>query len=158
MAIINYKKQLFIGVGLALLLPIASMAGDLYKWTDQAGVIQYTQHPPQDRPYTTIKTSGVKVPATQPTAPASQDQPQSDTEAKAPEADLASKKPKDQTGEFLAAKQKNCEVATANKKTLIEKNRVSVRDEKGEQRILSQSEKDAQLRLIEEQIKTYCGK
>ena len=36
----------------------AQAAGEVYKWTDDAGVVQYTDSPPDGRPFTTVKTSG----------------------------------------------------------------------------------------------------
>lgn len=36
----------------------AQAAGEVYKWTDDAGVVQYTDSPPDGRPFSKVKTSG----------------------------------------------------------------------------------------------------
>ena len=155
----SFKKYLFLGLGFSLSLLQVASANELYKWTDDKGVIQYSQHPPKDRTYSTIRTTGVKTPVEQaPAAPTSAAETPSDADATATaEAKTGGKKPEGKSGEFLESKKKNCDIAKANKETLVNKARVAVRDAKGEQRILSEQEKADQVKLVDEQIKTYCN-
>jgi hypothetical protein len=56
----------FATVGLVALCAAttALAASEVYKWTDDAGVVQYTDSPPDGRPFEKMKTSGSKSTAT----------------------------------------------------------------------------------------------
>lgn len=146
----NKNQIVVLSFGL-LLLPALGQSAELYKWTDKNGVVQYTQHPPREGEYTTITKTGTKSP-NQPPKQAAPTTEQTPTDAEDKPAASG-----DDTSEFIAAKKKNCEIATTNRATLTSKARIGVRGADGQQRILTDEEKAKQLKLIEEQIKTYCN-
>lgn len=142
---------------LGLALPLCGQAGELYKWTDENGKVQYTQFPPKNRPYTTMTITGVKAPA--PQAPAAAAPALATEEAAKEEGGKAAKgkaKTDDQSSQFLASKKSNCDVAKKNQETLTSKSRISFKDKDGKTRLMTDQERADQLKLADEQIKTYC--
>ena len=84
----------------------ALAAGEVYKWTDEAGVVQYTDSAPDGRPYETVKTakSRTAVPVAE---DASAEASLTDPEAAAENSEAA--KP--------GSTQSNCDIARA--KTIL---------------------------------------
>lgn len=133
-------------VALSLLLLAASpaMAADTYKWTDDNGQVQYTQIPPKDRPYETIRTR-VKDPAP-PVKPLYGNKPTENTD----KGDVASAKAE---AEKLA---RNCEVAKQNKDMLTTAAKVRFKDKDGVERHMTDDERKEKLQATELQIQSYC--
>lgn len=154
-----FMFSLILGFSGLTLASFQAEAGELYKWTDENGKVQYTQFPPKDRPYTTMSLTGVKAPAASEAAErpdtADTTAPEGEEEAK-PEAKTKGEKAKDQSSQFLAAKRSNCETAQKNLSTLTSKTRVSIKDQDGKARLMSDQERSDHLKLAQEQVKTYC--
>ena len=138
-------------LGAALLMMGAVHAADSYKWTDDNGQVQYTQIPPKDRPYETIKTR-VK---------------QAESEAGEGTPVAAGKKavdPAEAKGELAAAKAeadklaRNCETARQNKELLTTAAKIRMTDKDGNPYHLSDDERKQKLAATEQQIQNYCRK
>jgi len=141
----------------ALLLILAfstpSQAAKVYKWVDQDGVTHYTAQPPHNKPAETLNIrTGESRPAEKPTNKAD---PETATAAK----DLPPESSKP------AAKQKmkstkdpeRCEQARSIRETLINNNRVRVKDENtGEYTYKTQEELEQWREKNAEDIRTYC--
>ncbi|MBI2379546.1 MAG: DUF4124 domain-containing protein [Gammaproteobacteria bacterium] len=154
-----FMLSLILGFSGLALASLHVEAGELYKWTDENGKIQYTQFPPKDRPYTTMNITGVKAPAAAeaPERPAASDTETPEGKAAAGEnGKTKGEKAKDQSSQFLAAKRSNCETAQKNLSTLTSKTRVSIKDKDGQPRLMTDQERADQLKLAQEQVKTYC--
>ncbi|MFT5521314.1 MAG: hypothetical protein ACI9IA_001915 [Enterobacterales bacterium] len=114
-----------------------------YKWTDEKGIVQYTERPPKSHGYEkiTITASGGKEITTV---------TQEDVEKKSTE----ETNPLD---EYAKANQRNCEMAKANLKILTNLSRIQVSDEKGVKRILTAAEKKAREDETKKEIEVYCN-
>ena len=143
----SLRLVLLVG-GLACMAGTA-LAGITYKWTDDNGQIQYTQLPPNDRPYTVIKSA---------TASINEEGAESPLTSKP--ADKAN--PKTGAGEYTSAEKeklsKNCDIAKQNREMLRTAAKIRVNDEKGEPRHLTEEERKARLADTEKQIEFYCDK
>ena len=132
--------------GAALMVAVVAHAADSYKWTDDTGQVQYTQIPPKDRPYETIRTR-VKDPEVTATKP---DYSRRDgTEAKG---DVAIAKA---DAEKLA---KNCDVAKQNKEMLQTAAKIRITDKEGVDRHLTDDERKEKLQATDLQIQNFCKK
>jgi hypothetical protein len=116
-----------------------------YKWTDDKGIIQYTERPPKNRAYekTTITASGGKE-----VSEVTQE------EAESTAKDETSTKVND----FAKANERNCGIARKNLEVLSNTARVKVSDKKGESRILSVEEKQVREDDTKKSIERYCSK
>jgi len=135
---------------LAVLMTGTSHAADTYKWTDDNGQVQYTQLPPKDRPYETIR-----VRSKEPAAAAAQTTPTNKAagaENKQAKGDVAEAKAE---AEKLA---RNCEIAKQNKEMLLTAAKIRVTDAEGNPRHLTEEERKARLADTEKQIEFYCDK
>ncbi len=128
----------------SLLLSQAALSADTYKWTDDNGQVQYTQIPPKDRPYETIKNK-VKDPVA---APAKTNNASKGDEAA--KGDVAIAKAE---AEKLAV---NCDRAKQNKEMLTTAAKIRVNDKDGNPRHLTDEERKEKLQATELQIQSYC--
>lgn len=113
-----------------------------YKWTDDNGVVQYTERPPKNRAYKkiTVNASGG----------------QDVTEVTAEEAKAAAEDTTQSAlDEVVKANERNCKIATQNMEVLRNMARIRV-TENGEERILSPQEKQARMDETQKQIDIYC--
>jgi len=115
-----------------------------YKWTDEQGVVQYTERPPTNRAYEkiTVSTSGS----------------QEVTNVSAEEATANADGTEVPIDDVALANERNCKVAQQNMKVLINIARIKVSDEKGDNRILTPEEKQARINETQKQIDIYCKK
>jgi len=129
----------------SLLLSHAALSADTYKWTDDNGQVQYTQIPPKDRPYETIKnkSKNPEAPAPKPAASSTKTEP-------APKGDVALAKAE---AEKLA---RNCDLAKQNKEMLTTAAKIKVTDKDGNPRHLTDEERKEKLQATELQLQNYC--
>ena len=138
-------KLVLISVSLGLCISAFSantISKVTYKWTDEKGIVQYTERPPKSHGYEkiTITASGGKEVTTV---------TQEEVEKKSAE----ETNPLD---EYAKANQRNCEMAKANLKVLTNLSRIQVTDEKGVKRILTVAEKKAREDETKKEIEVYC--
>lgn len=127
------------------LMSTAALAADYYKWTDENGVTHYSARKPTDYAAEVIRINasgrGPSPEATSPPA-ATGTPPETGSSSAA-----------------QAAPQKDeerCNWARTTLETLRNSNRVRIREDDGEVRILSEEEKSEQRQLAEEALKDAC--
>ncbi|MEM8500608.1 MAG: DUF4124 domain-containing protein [Pseudomonadota bacterium] len=139
---------------LALFLSSPAEAGKVFRWTTSDGTVHYGEHPPQGVEATQMSTTTGK--------PSKQS---SRRERVEPGEDTGKEAPPTQEGESTATapaavkpkKDKGvCERARYNLKVLDERARIRQTDENGEERYLSDEEKNKQKEKAREAIKTFC--
>lgn len=127
-----------------------ALAAEVYKWTDDAGVLQYTQAPPEGREFQVVKQRRYQAAAssTKTASAAAGASPQVDADAQITTAEA---------GTVQEAKQRNCEIARKNIEVLSTKTTILMTDpETGENRRLSEEERQAQLRQAERDAGYFC--
>ena len=113
-----------------------------YKWTDDKGIVQYTERPPKGHGYEkiTITASGGR-------------EVTNVTKEEATKNKVEESSPLD---ELARANKQNCAIAKKNLEVLTKLARIRVSDEKGENRILSVEEKKAREDETRKEIEVYC--
>lgn len=127
-----------------------ALAGNTYKWTDDNGQVQYTQLPPNDRPYTVIKSTTAAI------NEEAQESPVTSSAATKPGAE------KTASSEYTSAEKeklaKNCDIAKQNREMLRTAAKIRVTGADGEPRHLTEEERKARLADTEKQVSFYCDK
>ena len=125
----------------------------LYKWKNQEGVTHFGAHPPTEA--TNVETVEVEHTATDSETKSWQTIRQEQQTSDKTAADAASF---DQALDS-ARKQKDtlCKQAKQARIDLESRHRVRLKQEDGSYRVLSQEEKEAQIKQAEEAIAEYCG-
>jgi hypothetical protein len=143
--LIRLPATLILSVSLTALT--AQAAETYYKW-DRDGVTQYTKEKPLGVPYEEVRTIGGKAhPTTSaPAAKATQDSATSPDTAAGKATDKAAVKKDPQV----------CERAKANLETLQSRAQVRMKDEYGEMQVMSDQQRDEQIKKAQEAIKTHC--
>ncbi len=115
-----------------------------YKWIDEKGIIQYTEHPPANAAYEkiTVKASGGQE------VTSVANEKKSDDEKE----DTAYKN----FDEVIEANIRNCKIARQNMEVLTNIANIKVSDNEGENRILSPEEKQSRIQETQKQIDIYC--
>jgi uncharacterized protein YjdB len=123
---------------------------EVYKWTDDNGRIQYTQTPPMDRPSETISSKSLQPASGTKDTP----RPLPTTDNKVEVKDLKNKDQEisivdtDKLKEYCAQQKQSLEL-------LMNTKRISVM-EGGEATNISEADKEAKIRKIQENINKYC--
>lgn len=142
---INMLNKILLSLSLASLLfvPMMSQAATYYRWVDDNKVTHYTMDIPEGREYEIVKTIGGKgispPPASHPSDKVTNSSTQTQPTASKPKKDPAV-----------------CEKARANLKTLQEHARIRQKNEYGEEVLLSEEEKDAEIQRAKKAVNTYC--
>ncbi|RRJ82238.1 DUF4124 domain-containing protein [Aestuariirhabdus litorea] len=136
----------------------AAQAASYYKWVDENGLTHFSATPPVGIPSIQIEkgmarpasgSGGSPLPAPGLAEP---DSDETSTEKQAEQEGF-----QDQLAEADETRQKNCETAKQNKIQLTLKNRIRLLQEDGSYRVLSDAEKQQELRQADEAIDTYCN-
>ncbi len=143
---------------LLLTLSQPAAAGKIFRWKSADGTIHYGEHPPQGvqaelMSTTTGKPSRNKrnVERVEPGEYTGEEQAAADDSDAAPEKDgagMAPPKPK--------KNKEICERARYNLKVLTERARIRQTDENGEERYLTEEEKDEQKKAAQDAVDAYC--
>lgn len=141
-----------------LLLATSAQAAQFYKWTDEQGVTHYSADPP---PKSVGNASEVKVktrlPADSEAATSNLEKQRADSK----KADKAAPK-KDDAAPAAATKPsqeryaEKCKNLQSDLKTMEEHARISVTDDKGEVRSLTEEEKQQRVDDTKRQVKAFC--
>lgn len=126
----------------------ALAASGYYRWTDDAGKVQFTQQPPAGRPYQFIRTSTGTAEANQPGTPV------------AAPSDGSPEQPTQPIGAFQGVPAKDpvqCEQARTNLSVLSGSARIRAKGDDGEYRYLTPEEIDGQEKLAKEAVDVFCG-
>lgn len=146
------KSFTFASLVTALLMVSAVHAADSYKWTDDNGQVQYTQLPPKDRPYETIRTRVKDGSNASAEGSAAVTKKATDAATAPTKGELAEAKAE---AEKMA---RNCEIAKQNKEMLQTAAKVRVTDKDGNPRHLTDEERKERMQATDVQIDNYCKK
>ena len=123
----------------------AMAAGEVYKWTDDKGVAQYTDSPPDGRPFTVVNTGRSKPPAAA--------QPEAQAIDPATGEPIPNPLPVARTGSAAA----NCATAQANVDNLTRYTDVNMdRNGDGTPEKLTDEERKTELERSQTLVKLYC--
>ncbi len=146
-----------IGTLLAMALCLPLHAGKIYKWQDENGSWHYSEKPPLEGTPETIKLKSKNSDSEETDSTAESDE-EAPTET---EDNQAEKAPLPKSPEVLAAekarKAEDCTRAKKNLDTLTHRTRILYDDEeKGEQRYMTEEERQEWLKKSSEQVKEFC--
>jgi hypothetical protein len=152
----TYLAKSFLITGFAVMLALTNSAtaapakSGYYKWTDDTGKVQFTQTPPAGRQSVFVATATGAQTAS----------PDAEPEIKTP-ATAATKPDGTMEGKMEALPEKDpakCQQAKANLNSLKSKARIRLTSPDGTQRFITDDERNAQIKLAEENIGVHCGK
>jgi hypothetical protein len=148
--------SLLIGLCIAATLLHTPVSAEIYKWTDAAGEVQYSQVPPPGG-VKTEKIQGASPPADNPDVVNEALQKQVDamnkTNAKKAEKD----KEKEMEKELAATNKHNCATAQDNLFKLEEGGRRRYLTADGEVMRFTEEERQARISTAKEEIEEYCN-
>ncbi len=151
--------SILLGALLMLTWSSAGFCADVFKWTDENGVVQYSDKAPQDK-----NTRATKLSIRNSTSHGGSSSLGYDAlKQKLNKLETAQKQSAEEeaatqkTKADLAEKNKNCESAKKMLNTLQEKARVRIKDQNGEYRMLTEEEKAAEETKIKEKIREFCS-
>lgn len=146
-----------IGTLLAMALCLPLHAAKIYKWQDENGSWHYSEKPPLEGTPETIKLKSKK-----PDSEETESTEETDEEtSKETEDKQAEKAPLPKSPEVLAAEKarraEDCARARKNLDTLTHRTRILYDDEeKGEQRYMTEEERQDWLKKSRDQVKEFC--
>ncbi|MCX4026323.1 DUF4124 domain-containing protein [Endozoicomonas sp. SM1973] len=147
-------KKLFLLTSL-ILISTNLIAGKFYKWVDENGVTHYSTEPPKQGQGKVVNTRAQK-PSSQ-EAGEKQLKTIKDTEAAKQKEQTEKEEFEKDLAKAKKEKDEHCKQAKQNKIQLTIKNRVRMTMEDGSVKVLSQEEKEEQLKRAYEAIKEWCN-
>lgn len=129
-------------------------AGEIYRWTDDEGVVHYTQNPPTDREADRVK--GARPPADDPEARNERiDQLREDTATEVYERQYGreAKAEAEARTEQLA---EQCSRLRQKRTDFMNNPRIRMQTDDGDYRTLTQEERQARIAKYEKQIARHC--
>ena len=128
---------------LTLMILLASTASaGLYKWVDNEGSVHYSQKPPENKPYTTIKAP---PPAPKSSHPAVLNESENEVE----------KTIKTETAKNQKLRDENCEIGKNNLKSYQTFRRI--RDKDGNVRVVGSKERAEKIESAKQLIRDFCS-
>lgn len=159
MAIYMKPSSILIASALLLTWTSASFCGEVFKWTDENGVVQYSDKAPQDKNIHSTKLSirnssshGNSSSMGYDALKQKLNKLETAQKQSVEEENANQKKNND-----MAEKSRNCEGAKKMLSTFQENGRIRVKDKNGEYRMLTEEEKAAEETKIKEKIKEFCS-
>lgn len=150
------KQVIAVTATLTLALSSAAIAGDIYKWVDEDGNVQYG-----DRPVTTqVERMPIDSAPTDPARVTAQTQArvESRTRAREAEAAAAAEGPSEEEQQTQAQQRRQqCETSRANMQRMVTSRRLYREDEAGERVYLDEAETQATRQRVEDEISEFCG-
>ena len=130
-------------VVLTLMMLIASTAyAGLYKWVDSEGSVHYSQKPPENKPYSTIKAP---PPAPKSSLPAVLNENESEVE----------KTIKTETAKNQKLREENCAIGKNNLRSYQAFRKI--RDKDGNIRVVGKKEREEKIESAKQLIRDFCG-
>lgn len=126
----------------AMIILASTASAGLYKWVDSEGGVHYSQKPPKNKSYKTIKAP---PPAPQTSKRAEPDEEESDIE----------KTIKAETAKNQKIRDKNCAIGKNNLKTYQTFRRI--RDKDGNVRTVGTKERAEKIESAKQLIRDFCG-
>lgn len=147
-------------LGLALALPMAVSAQQLYRWVDKDGKVRYSDRPPPAGvPSRTLDVPGTAAPAGNApagTAPSSLQQQEEAFKKRMEEQKKAEEKAA-AAAKDEAAKEENCRRARASLATLESGRRILRSNEKGEQFYIDDATRAQEIERARQSVQEWCG-
>ena len=149
------KPLLVLAAPLALISPMAD--AEIYRWVDEDGVVNYTQHKPESRPAERIRSPRLGTSRAEPApAPA-----ETTTQAKLSEEqqrmldDLKAKEAERQA-QITEIRRSNCDKSRAVLERLTQTDRIRIRGDDGQERIIGEDERQARIDEAQDGIVKNC--
>lgn len=160
------KKKALPLIGSALLIVASGQtaADQIYRWVDANGVVNYTQLKPRDTDAQTITTQGGATRVAKPAPAAATPAPVPDPatgEPLSPEQEAmleglrAAERARQE--EIAKIKAENCQQSRDVLARLTVKNRIRVRGEDGEYRIMADDERESRISEAQKNVALYCA-
>lgn len=157
-------SRLLLVMGLCLLFGVfssqqATGAGNIYRWTAADGTTHFGEHPPQGVKATLMSTTTGKPSLGKKARAAQRERVEPGEYTGEPEQENAEPEPQTASAPPPPKPKKDkgvCERARYNLKVLTERGRIRQTDESGEERYLSEEQKDEQIKAAQKAIDTYC--
>ena len=141
-------------LSMALALPVA--AGQLYKWTDANGRVQYSDTPPPDRKTETFRSgSGTSSSSTAKPAPTAAQQDQDFRKRRSEAADNEEKLAKEEAAK--ARRDEECKRARNSLTNMEQGGRFSKVNDKGEREFLSDADLQAEKERARRDLDAHCN-
>lgn len=131
-------------------LPFSALAGSVYKWTDEEGVVHYGDKKPAN---TETKEMKVRVGRGTPAPSATND---NDNDSEKNESLKEANNEKQLTAEQKKAQDEACKAAKQNLQMMNTYARVRVKDKNGEYRYLSPEEKSKKMAQAQKYVDEKC--
>jgi hypothetical protein len=151
------RNPTLIVIGLAVMFSTNVMAKEIaiYRWVDENNVVHFSQHQPQNSNYSQLTTfasyqAKQKSANTQPESTQSPSVDEQLAKHEKEQAEIAEKN--------RVITEKNCKAAKLNIKMLNSFSKVTILGTDGENRVLSNKEKKAQMELSNKHVDLYCNK
>jgi hypothetical protein len=135
-------------------------ADNIYRWVDDNGVVNYTQQKPsgRDAEYITTASGGARAVAEAPTpapvASTATGAPMNPEQEKMLEGLRAAEQSRQ--NEIAKLKEENCTKSRDVLARLSLKNRIRIRDENGESRVMPEDERQDRIAKAQEGVALYC--
>ncbi len=132
-----------------------SAHAEIYRWVDENGVVNYTQHKPEGRTSQTVSTRGGRPPAEETTEAVAT--PDSNlTEAQQRMLDELKAREAERAEQVAEIRRDNCEKSRSVLTRLTQSNRIRVRESGGTERVLPEEERQRRINEAQEGIATNC--
>lgn len=152
-------KRVFLTVVAFALLSLQVAEARVYKWLDEKGRVQYSQHPPPPGTKVEIIEPRTGKPMSEKTTSEKEEkaEPAADDEKEATAEGEEAKEKEESVAKSQTGNAKNCEIAQKNLATLESGQRVQAQDKEGNPYFLDDAQREQQLESAREQIKTFCN-
>lgn len=151
----RYRLVLTVSVA-ALLIGSTAVAGEIYKWTDEAGTAHY-----EDRPIAGVSIERLDIASRNTDNAAIQARQRADREARANARQVASEAPKEMSKRELRAEQEKraeqCQTYRDRLERFSNSQRLFREGEDGEREYLDEAQKVEAQNRVQQQINEYCG-
>ena len=151
----RYRLALTVSVA-ALLMGGTSVAGEIYKWTDDEGNAHY-----EDRPIANATIERLDIASRNTDNSAIQERQQADREARAAARQVAAEAPKEMSKQEVRAeqekRQQQCQMYRDRLEQFSRSQRLFEEGDDGERRYLDEVQTLAAHNRVQQQINKYCG-
>jgi hypothetical protein len=156
-------RRLYLCFGLCCALGCSSSAwsAEIYRWVDESGTINYTQHKPIGVDFTQLTTAGrpVHVSRRSADAKAGVEDPAKDKLSKAEQALLDDRKARqeERQAEIARIRDANCSKSRRMLTRLTATERIRIRENNGDERVMTEDERQQRISNTQQNIVDNCA-